>query len=171
MNQISIVILLLIIILLFLVNMSSDKEDKIYFFLNNNDDKSLELLNNILKNSKSKVILVNYGKDIDLIKINKLINNCNKIRPIHKIMNIEKMEDLQKIYYNKKCINQPEHKFYELKNKVGVFGFPFDYEDNESELLNNQIDNNNTATIKIDDNILKNYVDVPTCGRRRSGCN
>jgi len=172
MKKIRIIVLLLFIILLIIYQIFSKKEEKIYFFLNKDDDKSLNLLNNILKKSKSKIILVNYDKDMDLIKLNKIINKCKKIRPIHDLINIENMNDVTNIYNNKKCINQPSDRFYEIVNKVGVFGYPFDFQDNPSELLNSdtqsddKIYNANTTM-----NRLREVVDVPTCGRRRSGCN
>jgi hypothetical protein len=78
------------------------------------------------------------------------------------------MDDVTNIYNNKKCINQPSDRFYEIVNKVGVYGYPFDFEDNPSELLNNDSDN---KVYVADINRLKNNDDVPTCARRRSGCN
>jgi len=168
MKQIAIIILLVILVVVGLLNFLNSKQENVYFFLNKADDKSLDLLNNILKNSNSKVILVNYDKDVNLIKLNEIINNCNKIRPIHDLINIENMQDLEELYKNRKCVNQPGDKFYEIVNKVGVFGYPFDFEDNPSELLNN--DGNKIHKAKTDSNRIKEYVDVPTCGRRRSGC-
>ena len=173
MEHIGIIVLLIIIIVLIIFHVFNKQEEKIYFFLNQNDDKSLNLLNNILKNSKSKVILVNYDKDLDLTKLNKIINKCKKIRPIHDLINIENMDDVTNIYNNKKCINQPSDRFYEIVNKVGVFGYPFDFEDNPSELLNSdtQSDNNKIYNANTSMNRLREVIDVPTCGRRRSGCN
>jgi hypothetical protein len=168
MKQIAIIILLVILVVIGILNFFNNKQENIYFFLNKGDDKSLELLNNILENSNSKVILVNYDKDIDLIKLNKIINNCNKIRPIHNLINIENMEELEELYKNRKCVNQPGDKFYEIVNKVGVFGYPFNFQNNPSELLNND---NKIHKANTNSNRIREYVDVPTCGRRRSGCN
>ena len=171
MIQITIVLILLIIVILVIISMN-EYDNNLYFFLNKDDDKSFKKLKKILKKSKYKIILVNYGKDIDLLKLNNLLNNIKHGKPIHKIINIEKMEDVQNIYYNRKCVNHPDTDFYQIKNKVGVFGYPFDFENNSSELLNSDSDNteNTTYSSKSDINILKNYVDTPTCGRRRSGC-
>ena len=168
-----IILLLIIIIGLIVFNISSKKEDTVYFFLNKNDENSFKLLKNILKKSESKIILVNYDKGMDILRLNKILNQFNKIRPIHQIINIENMQDLENILYNRKCINQPSNKYYELINKVGVFGYPFDFENNESELLNNDSDNDNNKIHKSSTNMnnLRQHVDVPTCGRRRSGCN
>lgn len=173
MKNIEIIILLLVITVLVIYHVFSKKQEKIYFFLNKDDDKSLNLLNNILKNSKSKIILVNYDKDMDLIEINKILNKNKNSRPIYDLINIENMNDVTKIYNNKKCINQPSDRFYEIVNKVGVFGYPFDFEDNPSELLNSDThsDNKKIYNANTTMNKLREVVDVPTCGRRRSGCN
>jgi hypothetical protein len=169
MYKIGTCVLIILIILLIILHLPSDRKDVVYFFLNKDDDKSLKILNKILKKSKSKIILVNYDKNIDLLKLNQIINESNNIRPIHKIINIENMTDLEHIYRNRKCINQPGNLFYEIKNTVGVYGYPFDFQDSPSELLNND-DDYKLNKPNTDVNKLREYVDVPTCGRRRSGC-
>jgi hypothetical protein len=153
-NKFYLLILIIIIVLYFYF---FNSKQTVYFFLNKDDERSLEALNNILKNSDYEVIIVNYDKDKkDLIKLNQVINNCNKIRPINKILNVENMTDINEIYFdtcyrNAKCVNQPSNKFYELYNKMNVFGYPFKFQDNSSELLgklptNNLIDVNSNPT-------------------------
>jgi hypothetical protein len=71
------------------------------------------------------------------------------------------MSDLNQVifdtcYRNAKCINQPSNKFYEIYNRLNVFGYPFEFENNYSELL------------QMPDRKVNNLIDVsknPTCGR------
>jgi hypothetical protein len=79
------------------------------------------------------------------------------------------MKDLEDIYRNRKCINQPGNLFYQIQNRVGVYGYPFNFIDSASELLNND-DDYKLNKPNTDKNRLREYIDVPTCGRRRSGC-
>ena len=155
---------LLIILILFIgfYFLFSSNRPKAYFFLNKDDDKSLEMLNNILRNSDIEIIIINYdGSKDNLVELNKIINTSGKSRTISKILNVEKMSDLNQVifdtcYRNAKCINQPSNKFYEIYNRLNVFGYPFEFENNYSELL------------QMPDRKVNNLIDVsknPTCGR------
>lgn len=127
-----------------------NSKQKVYFFLNKNDDNSFNELIKILKNPNYDVTVVNYDSDEEsILKLNSVIKSC---RPVDRILNIENMTDLTQIYFdtcyrNAKCVNQPSNKFYEIYNKLGVFGYPFKFENNSSELLgNNLIDVSKNAT-------------------------
>ena len=138
-----IIILILIAISVYFYFFYNNKQ-KVYYFLNKDDETSFDKLNDILKQSDYEVIVVNYESDEKSLNgLNKIINKC---RPINKVLNIEKMTDLTQIYFdtcyrNAKCVNQPSDKFYELYNTIGVFGYPFKFEDNASELLKNKTNN------------------------------
>jgi len=127
-----------------------NKKQKVYFFLNKDDTNSFKTLNKILKNSEYEVIVVNYDTDdSSLLELNKVTNSC---RAVDKVLNIEKMTDLTQIYFdtcyrNAKCVNQPSNKFYELYNKMNVFGYPFKFQDNSSELLG-KLPTNNLIYVK-----------------------
>jgi hypothetical protein len=150
----SLILILIIIAIFVYFYFFYNNNQKVYYFLNKDDETSFDALNDILKQSDYEVIVVNYDSDIESLNgLNKVINRC---RPINKILNIEKMTDLTQIYFdtcyrNAKCVNQPSNKFYELYNKMNVFGYPFKFQDNSSELLgklptNNLIDVNSNPS-------------------------
>lgn len=154
-----------------------NKKQKVYFFLNKDDTNSIESfesLNKILKNSDYEVIVVNYDTDNStLLELNKVTSSC---RPVDKVLNIEKMTDLTQIYFdtcyrNAKCVNQPSNKFYEIYNTIGVFGYPFKFQDNASELLGSKTKTNNLIDVRKDKTCSKSYevdTDSPPWQRRRS---
>jgi hypothetical protein len=152
-----------------------NKKQKVYFFLNKDDTNSFETLNKILKNSEYEVIVVNYDTDnSSLLELNKVTSSC---RAVDKVLNIEKMTDLTQIYFdtcyrNAKCVNQPSNKFYEIYNTIGVFGYPFKFQDNASELLGNKkTKTNNLIDTRKDKTCSSPYsieTDSPPWQRRRS---
>jgi hypothetical protein len=152
-----------------------NKKQKVYFFLNKDDTNSFKTLNKILKNSEYEVIVVNYDTDnSSLLELNKVTSSC---RAVDKVLNIEKMTDLTQIYFdtcyrNAKCVNQPSNKFYEIYNTIGVFGYPFKFQDNASELLGNKkTKTNNLIDTRKDKTCSSPYsieTDSPPWQRRRS---
>jgi hypothetical protein len=151
-----------------------NKKQKVYFFLNKDDSNSFKALNKILKNSEYEVIVVNYDTDnSSLLELNKVTSSC---RAVDKVLNIEKMTDLTQIYFdtcyrNAKCVNQPSNKFYEIYNTIGVFGYPFKFQDNASELLGNKTKTNNLIDTRKDKTCSKSYsvdTDSPPWQRKRS---
>jgi hypothetical protein len=173
----SIIIILILIAIGVYFCMFYSKKQKVYFFLNKDDTNSVESfesLNKILKNSDYEVIVVNYDTDdSSLLELNKVTSSC---RAVDKVLNIEKMTDLTQIYFdtcyrNAKCVNQPSNKFYEIYNTIGVFGYPFKFQDNASELLGNKTKTNNLIDVRKDKTCSRPYsveTDSPPWQRRRS---
>ena len=175
----SIIIILILIAIGVYFCMFYIKKQKVYFFLNKDDTNSVESfesLNKILKNSDYEVIVVNYDTDdSSLLELNKVTSSC---RAVDKVLNIEKMTDLTQIYFdtcyrNAKCVNQPSNKFYEIYNTIGVFGYPFKFQDNASELLGNKTKTktNNLIDVRKDKTCSRPYsveTDSPPWQRRRS---
>jgi hypothetical protein len=173
----NIIIILILIAIGVYFCMFYNKKQKVYFFLNKDDTNSVESfesLNKILKNSDYEVIVVNYDTDnTSLLELNKVTSYC---RAVDKVLNIEKMTDLTQIYFdtcyrNAKCVNQPSNKFYEIYNTIGVFGYPFKFQDNASELLGNKTKTNNLIDVRKDKTCSRPHsvdVDSPPWQRRRS---
>ena len=144
---------LIVAILIFLsivINIFFNKSQKIYFFLDPKDKKSIELLNNILKNTNNEVILVMSPEKED--KIKDLFQNLVSIRPIKKVLNVENFSDLSEIVYetcfkNAKCIFQPHDKFYSIANKLNVQGYPFQFVNNTDSPSNLPADINGLASV------------------------
>lgn len=124
-------IVISLLVVSILVTIFYKESKKVYVFLDENDEKSIILLNNILKNSKSDVVIVTTNNDNE--KKRSLLKGFNNIRPIHKILNVEKFGDMKELIYdtcfkNGRCANQPSDKFYAIVNKLNVFGYPFNFE-------------------------------------------
>ena len=146
---------------------------KIYVFLDENDEKSILILNNVLKNTDSDIVIVTSDKNNDSEKRRSLIKNFNNIRPIHKLLNVEKFGDMSEIIYdtcfkNARCANQPSDKFYSIVNRLNVFGYPFQFKNspdfpNGNNLLQpwRNIDANDSQ------NKLRKVVDTPSCGKTK----
>jgi hypothetical protein len=143
-------IVAILIILSIVINIFFNKSQKIYFFLDPKDKKSIELLNNILKNTNNEVILVMSPEKED--KLKDLFQNLVSIRPIKKVLNVENFSDLSEIVYetcfkNAKCIFQPHDKFYSIANKLNVQGYPFQFENNADSPSNLPADINGLASV------------------------
>lgn len=167
------IILISLIVVSILVTMYYKPSQKVYVFLDENDEKSILLLNNILKNTDSDVVIVTSNKNDDSEKRRSLIKKFNNIRPINKVLNVEKFRDMTEIIYdtcfkNARCANQPSDKFYEIVNRLNVFGYPFNFENtpdipNGNNLLQpwNQINN---TDLNESQNKLRQVIDTPSCG-------
>jgi len=135
-------ILIILVILSIILNIFYNKSQKIYFFFDAKDKKSIQLLNNILKNSDNEIIIVTSEKDENEHSMREILQKLSSIRPVSKVLNIEKFSDLSEIVYescfkNAKCIFQPHDKFYAIANKLNVQGYPFAFEtkiDSPSEI-------------------------------------
>ena len=151
---------LIIIFLIFItvfINIFSNKSEKIYFFINPKDQNSINLLNNILKNSKNEIILVSNNSNKE--ELQNIVNDFNQIRPISKIIDIEKFSDLNEVIYescfkNAKCIFQPWDKFYSINNRLNVFGYPFNFENKVKQPSNTASDSKGNAVFDKSRNIV-----------------
>ena len=138
-------IIAILIVLIIIINIFTNKSQKIYFFFNPKDQLSIDLLNNILKNNNnSEIILVTNNSDEEEVK--KSVNNMR----ISKILNVENFSDLNEVIYdscfkNAKCIFQPWDKFYNIKNRVNVFGYPFKFQNKVDTPSNLSSDVNGNA--------------------------
>jgi len=167
MDRTQIFVLGILVIMAIIINKIMYAKQTIYFFISE-DDESVNKLKELLSNPNNEIILVNYKQNINLEKLNSLINQCSNRSLIKDILNIEGMEDLQGVlidycYKNAKCVNQPHDKYYAIKEKLNVFGFPFDFQflPYDLNLMPNVYKPNTNM------NKLANYVDVPSCGKRR----
>ena len=141
-------IIVFLIFITILINVFSTKSQKIYFFINPKDQNSINLLNNILKNSKNEIILVSNNSDKKILQ--NVVNKLNQIRPISKVLDIENFSDLKEVVYescfkNAKCIFQPWDKFYSINNRLNVFGYPFNFEKNVKQPSNTASDSKGNA--------------------------
>jgi hypothetical protein len=154
----------LAVVLTIIFTWSLNRKQKVYYFLDDSDDyKDLEEL---LNNTKNEVIIVNY-KNIDTLELNKVLASCSNSKKIKKVLNLEKMEDVQELvvgtcYKNYKCANRPKDAFYAINEKLNVYGYPFDFEDGPYELDPFKKYDPNTNM-----NRLRQLIDVPSCGRKR----
>jgi len=173
MDRTQIFVLGILVIMAIIINKIMYAKQTIYFFISE-DDESVNKLKELLSNPNNEIILVNYKQNINLEKLNSLINQCSNRSLIKDILNIEGMEDLQGVlidscYKNAKCVNQPSNKFYEIYNTIGVFGYPFKFKDSASELLDNKT--NNLIDVRKDKTCSRRYsvdTDSPPWQRRRS---
>lgn len=153
-------IILALIILTILINIFMPKTEKIYFFFNPKDEKSIELLNNILKNSKNNIILVTNNSNMKDVK--EVVNKLNKTRSIEKILNVENFSDLNEVVYNScyknaKCIFQPWDKFYQINERLNVFGYPFKFESKVKQPSNTDSDSKGNAIFEKGDRNVLDY--------------
>lgn len=167
MDRTQLFVLGILVIMAIIINRIMYAKQTIYFFISE-DDESINKLKELLSNPNNEIILVNYKQNINLEKLNSLINQCSNRSLIKDIINVEGMEDLQGVlvdscYKNAKCVNQPHDQYYAIKEKLNVFGFPFDFQFSPYDLnLMPNVYKPNTNMNK-----LANYVDVPSCGKRR----
>jgi len=125
-------IIIILVLLSILINIFYRNSQKIYFFFDSKDEKSVELLNNILKNSKNEIIIVTSEEKG---KMKEILQNLNSERSVSKVINIEKLTDLSEIIYetcfkNAKCVFQPHDRFYAIANRLNVQGYPFQFDNN-----------------------------------------
>jgi len=191
MEKFEYIILVILVILSIVINIFYNKSEKIYYFFDAKDVKSKELLNNILKNSNNEVILVTSEKDTaeNQVNMRDILQQLSTIRPVSKVLNIEKFSDLSEVVYqscfkNAKCIFQPFDRFYAIANKLNVQGYPFKFENNADSPSNIPSDVNGNASVNYgnsDKNIdllndknasvtkIKEFVEGPTgCSNTRS---
>jgi len=151
MVKVEYLVIAILIFITILFNIFKTKSDKIYFFIDPKNEQSINLLNNILKNTKKEIILVIFNSKVEGLQ--NVIDNSNTIRPISKVMNIENFSDLKEVVYdscykNAKCIFQPWDKFYSINERLNVFGYPFDFESNVKQPSNTASDSNGNAVFE-----------------------
>ena len=154
MEKFEYLILLILIIISIIINVFYNKSQKIYYFFDAKDEKSIELLNNILKNSNNEIILVTSEKDNveNQVSMRDVLQKLSNIRPVSKVLNIEKFSDLSEVVYescfkNAKCIFQPYDRFYAIANKLNVQGYPFKFESKIDSPSNVPSDVNGNAAV------------------------
>jgi len=153
-------IILVLIFLTVIITVFMPKTEKIYFFFNPKDKSSVELLNNILKNSKNEIILVTNNSNME--DVVNAVNKLNRIRPIEKILNVENFTDLNEVVYNScfknaKCIFQPWDKFYAINERLNVFGYPFKFENKVKQPSNTDSDSRGNAVFEKGDRNVLDY--------------
>jgi len=145
-------IIIILIILSIVINVFYNKSQKIYFFFDAKDEKSVKLLSNILKNSDNEIIIVTSEKEENEHNMREVLQKLSSVRPVSKVLNIEKLTDLSEVVYeacfkNAKCIFQPHDRFYAIANRLNVQGYPFQFENKIDSPSNIPSDVNGNASV------------------------
>jgi ATP-dependent Lon protease len=145
-------IIIILIILSIVINVFYNKSQKIYFFFDAKDEKSVKLLSNILKNSDNEIVIVTSEKEENEHNMREVLQKLSSVRPVSKVLNIEKLTDLSEVVYeacfkNAKCIFQPHDRFYAIANRLNVQGYPFQFENKIDSPSNIPSDVNGNASV------------------------
>lgn len=146
-------IIVILIIVSIVLNIFYNKSQKIYFFFDAKDEKSVQLLNNILKNSDNEIVIVTSEKQGNEHNMREVLEKIStNTRPVSKVLNIEKLTDLSEVVYeacfkNAKCIFQPHDRFYAIANRLNVQGYPFKFENKIDSPSNIPSDVNGNASV------------------------